>query len=112
MGADAVVAYLGVQYRIPANRGQEIEGLERKKDPRLVAARKAGLQSWWGRMTPGQPYQLLIGRELGILGAENEGTIRVDLEDFFVIIEETKTKLLSAGFTDVPALHLVLEADY
>jgi hypothetical protein len=110
MGADAVVAYFGVNYAIPLKNKTEIASLERKEDSRLLAAKNAGLHTWWGRITDGQPYHLLIGHQLAILGVENETSRKIGVPDLMTLLERTRDKLTSAGFTEEPAVHLLLEA--
>ena len=112
MGADAVVVYFGVQYVVPLGSKTEIDGLERGTDTRLLNAKKAGLQTWWGRITDGQPYHLLIGRELGILGLENDEQKEIGAPALMKILEEIPKRLAAGGFKETPGLHLLLEAQY
>lgn len=51
MSANACVVYFGLRFDVPADG---IEAVETRSDPRIVAARKAGLKSYWGNFAARQ----------------------------------------------------------
>jgi hypothetical protein len=110
MGASALACYFGVRFRIDSKK--ELDALERNTDPRLVAARRVGLQVYCDRLTEGEPYFLLIGTELGIFGPQHELEKAIGLESLFPIIEETRRKLHEAHLLGEPTLHLQWIAQY
>jgi hypothetical protein len=70
MGADAFHVFFGVRHLIQSE--QELAALEDRTDTRLVAARKARLNTCFGRATDGTSHLLLIGYDLGTFGVENQ----------------------------------------
>jgi len=109
MGADAFVAFYGVRYVLTDD---EVEAVETNHDRRVRAARGAKLHTYMGRLTDGEPYFLLIGMRLGILGVENDSYRCLDASGLERIMADTKGKLAEAGLSDEPHLHLQLEAQY
>lgn len=113
MGADSVVAWYGVRYRLgSALSDEEIEPLEARSDPRIVAARRVGLQSRWGRTTDGGEYFLLVGTLLGVMGIENEAELDVPDDDLDQIRERTRRLLGKSGLDGQLGLHFQLEAQF
>ena len=90
----------------------EVEGLELRTDRRLVVARNARLDSYWGNVGGfDEQYVLLIGGQIGILGPENQLEIQVTDAELQAIIASTRQKLISAGFDGEPQLHILWEQD-
>ena len=81
MGADAVIQFYGIRLRVPRDDKDAIAGLEARTDPRLVAARDVRLDSWWGRLTDGADFHLLIGKRLGVFGSENDAEKQMTLQE-------------------------------
>src|SRR5947209_19296171 len=73
MGADSCVVYYGVRYQVTDET--ELEQLEARTHPLMEAAKRVGLQHYWGNFsTDGGDYHLLlVGREIGIFGIEGLG---------------------------------------
>ncbi len=109
MGADAFVAFYGVRYVLADD---EIEAVESDQDRRVIAARGAKLQTYFGRLTDGEPYFLLIGARLGVFGVENDPYRSFDTSALERIMVDTLGKLAEAGLSGEPQLHLQLEAQY
>lgn len=108
MSYDLFSAYFGI--RIVMEPAADVTALELRTDPRMVAARNAKLQYWWGRVTDGGYYFLLIGAELGRLGETQGTSASISLASMMQLITETSARLKQAGFFDEPAVHLQLEA--
>jgi hypothetical protein len=110
MGADTFAVYYGVRYVIRSQ--EELDLLERRADPRQIAARKAHLQTRWGRPTDGQDFFLLIGCEVGMFGLENKMDAVLPSEAMDRLVRNTKAKLKEAGFDDEPLFIFQVEAQY
>lgn len=108
--SDNFLVYFGIRYTHSA--GVDVGLLETGRDPRVRAAKKAGLKTWWGRLTDGEYYFLLIGAEIGRFGAESDLAKSVRIEDLVAMAEQTKQKLLDAGFNEETAIHFQMEAEY
>ena len=108
-GANFVV-YFGLRYTLPPEA--DVESLETGEDPRLRAAKKGRLKVWWGRLTDGEYYFLLIGAELGRFGAEASLARSVQLEELNAVANDVRQKLKASGFTEEPALHFQMQAEY
>ena len=89
-----------------------MEAVEENTDERVLAAKRAKLQTYSGRLTDGQPYFLFVGTRLGILGVQNDSERSLDTTFVEHVMRDTAAKLSSAGFQGVPQLHLQLEAQY
>lgn len=111
MGADGFLLYYGVRYIVSYQAEEEIASLEEGTHPKLEAARKAGLQDWWGK-TEDENYFLLIGAQLGNLGWEGDEHRRIEESDLAAIMNITRAKLQQAGFSQIPALHAQFEPDF
>ena len=112
MSADGFLLYYGVRYTVSYQAEDELASLEEGTHPKLEAARKAGLQNWWGKMAD-ENYFLLIGAQLGNFGWEGgDGYRCIEENDFATIVDTTKAKLRQAGFSQMPALHAQFEPDF
>ena len=110
MGADGFLAYYGLRWEVTDR--DEISQLEKRTDPRMVAARDTGLKYWWGVTEDQERHFLLIGTELGNLGWEGDPMRTITHDELIRIAAETQEKLRRAGFEESPALHLQFEPDY
>jgi hypothetical protein len=111
MGADAFHVYYGLRWEIDANAEDELSLLESKGDLRQEAARRHGLDSWWGRTANEYVYFLLVGKLIGHFGWQHEHDRR--LEDLAIarLMEEAREKLRAAGLGGEPAWHFQFEPD-
>lgn len=109
MGADAFIAFYGLRYTLT---DAEMDAVEQNFDERVVAAQRAKLQTYTGRLTDGQPYFLFIGTRLGVFGVQNESERSVDTPSLEQVMRETAAKLQTAGLPGTPQLHLQFEAQY
>jgi len=112
MGADSVYFYYGVRRTIPAADEEQIERLEEDRHPICNLAYEHKLQFAWGRLTDGDDYFLLIGRELGCFGVEGRPEEAISDAQFAEIVEKTKQRLRFAGIVEAPAIHVQLQAQY
>jgi hypothetical protein len=109
VGADAVIAFYGLRFTLT---DLEIVAVEEATDARVVAAKRAKLHTYSGRLTDGQPHFLFVGTRLGVFGAQNDSQRSFDTPFVEQIMRETTAKLQSSGLQGVPQLHLQLEAQY
>lgn len=112
MGADNFVAFVGIRFLIDPKSEGELEEIERRTDPRIRAARDAGLKTHLGRWTDGEYYFLLIGTELGSFGVEGKDYKGLRSEELSSIVVKTREELVKAGFKEEPSIHLQFEAQY
>src|SRR5262245_1814947 len=109
MSAGSCVAFFGVRYDIAED---ELELLETRSHPKLVAARKGGLESYWGNFdAPSERFFLFVGFKLGILGDEDQSEVRFDADQLANVVVSTKDKLNRASFDGTPALYVQWMAD-
>jgi hypothetical protein len=102
MSSHACIVYVGVCYEI---RSTDTKFLEDRSDPRLHAARRAGLKYFWANFgAPGERYLLFIGTELGIFGPENRMEFQIPSEKLREIFDTTSVKLKAAGISSEPFL--------
>jgi hypothetical protein len=109
MSAPACVVYYGLRFEVSPG---EVEGLESRTDPRILAARRAGLQFYWGDVAaPEERYVLFVGAPLGMVGPENELEIQLSTADFEALAASVRTNLVRGGFAGDPAIHLQWQRD-
>jgi hypothetical protein len=108
MSSDSFIVYFGLRFEVASN---EIEGVELRSDPRIIAARKVGLKYYWGNFGEQGMELLFVGYQIGILGAENASSFSLPLNDFQIAFDETIKKLREADFSETPELHLAWQPD-
>jgi hypothetical protein len=89
-GADSFIAFYGIKIAIDPADEQMREALDSRSGPRCKAAKRAGLQTHWGRLTDGKDYFLYIGHRIGWLGVENDGHVQVPTDKLAVAAQATK----------------------
>jgi len=110
MSADDCVIYFGLRFEILE---EEIEAVEARTDPRMVAARDARLRRYWGNIvTDEDRYFLLIGAEIGVMGLEGSLDAELTRAELKSIMDETTAKLKAAGFEGEPRLYVQYFPDY
>jgi hypothetical protein len=112
MGAEAFHVCYGLRWDVDAAQEDEVTLLEKRQDPRQLAAKRHKLDSWWGATTDQRKYFFLVGKLIGNFGWEGEHSARLTEELMAAVVEETKTKLHAAGFIDEPSWHYQFEPDY
>lgn len=115
MGADAVVVCFGLRFSLGTEdelNEDALEAFERRTDARMVAARKAGLQTYFGKVTSGGEYFLLVGRTIGEFGAEGLDQAALKEAEIIELMARTRTLLAKAGLAGEPELHVQFEAQY
>lgn len=112
VGADSFIAFYGIKIAIDQNDQDALDALETRTDFRLNDARQHGLHVYFGRPTEGENYFLYVGHRIGWLGVENDTYVQVPLDKFSEIATRVQARLKEAGFSENPALHLQLDAQY
>ena len=109
MSADGCVAYIGVRYEIePA----EIDALETRSDHRQLAAREAGLKSYWGNFGGiEERYVLFVGTELAVLGPEAKPCLSLTSGELQTTITQTGERLNRVGIDEAVGLHIEFQED-
>lgn len=109
MSAGVCIAYFGLRFEVDPD---QVEGIELRSDRRVVAARKSGLEYYWGNVGGLQEtYVMFIGAQLALMGLENSLGIDLPLNDLQDMISKTRVKLGEAGFDEGPSLHLQWQPD-
>jgi hypothetical protein len=112
MGADSFIAFYGIKIMIDQTDEDTLDALEARTDSRLKNARRHGLHVYWGRPTDGENYFLYVGHRIGWLGVQNDIHVELSLDELTQMADRVQVQLKEAGFSDSPALHLQLEAQY
>jgi len=112
MGADSFIAIYGVKITLDPENEEELDACGAETDPRCVAAKRAGLESFSGRMTDGEDYFLFIGRKLAWLGIEQDQHSTQSIERLSSIASDVTMKLKVAGFGLPPELHFQFIGQY
>ena len=112
MGADSCVVYYGVRYQVTDDT--ELEQLEARTHPLMQAAKRVGLQHYWGNFSmEGREYHLLlVGREIGVFGLEGISERELGDAEFQQVMQDTRERLQRGGFSLVPALQIQFEPDF
>jgi hypothetical protein len=105
MSADYSLLYYGIRLQIEDETA--FEEYEMETHPYQAAAKASGLDIWYGnfRAEDGEDrYFIFIGAEIGLLGHEYGYELSVADDKLLALMEETRAKLHTAGFTDAPRL--------
>lgn len=106
MGADGFIAMYGVKANVGSP--EEADELEARWK---VAARRARLKTWQGRLTDGEPRYFVIGTLLGDFGFEGHDTqLSLTEKELTAMFATTRRRLEEANVEGEPALHLLYEA--
>ena len=109
MSASACIAFFGLRYETGPD---EIELLEARSDPRQIAARRAGLNSYWANFGGDvDRYRLLVGTRIASLGPEDSAAASLPFEQLSGLMSDTMDKLRAAGLEGDAGLHLEWLAD-
>jgi hypothetical protein len=112
MGADAFLDCYGLRWEVDAANEEEITLLEKRKDPRQLAAKRHTLNSWWVVTTDQGRYFLIVGALVGNFGREGDHALQLTDSEATVLVQTTKEKLLTANFERQPTWHFQFEPDY
>ena len=115
MGADAFVVCYGIRYSLGRDADisdEQLAVFEEERDPRMLAAAKVGLKTWWDKETDGGEYVLFVGAMLGELGIEHDMSRSVADPALAEAMERTRALLKQAGLEGTPALHFQVFAQY
>lgn len=77
-----------------------------------IAAKKVGLESYWGNFSaPNEKYLLFVGKLLGKLGVEDRMEIQIDADDLAMTVKSVSSKLNDARISETALLHLSCQSD-
>jgi hypothetical protein len=91
-----------------------LEQCELRKHPWMLAARRVGLQHYWGNFSieGAEDYLLFVVLQLGVFGAEGIAELHVADAESEGMTRDTRQRLERAGITETPALHIQYEPDF
>ena len=115
MGADSMVVVYGLRYSLGLDGEVDdasLEPFETKEDPRIRAASRAGLETWFGKVADGGEYFLLVGTILGSFGAEGLERAQFTIDELGRVATSTQDGLRQAALEGTPMLHVQFQADY
>ena len=112
MGADSFISVYGVKIALDPGDEDELDACGAETDPRCLAAKRAGLESFSGRMTDREDYFLFIGRRLAWLGIEHDQHSTQSIERLSSVASDVNAKLKMAGFSQPPDLHFQFIGQY
>jgi len=106
MSADSFIVFYGLRYE------SSIENAEDESHPLIKAAKNYKLNYYssnFGGLD--ERYLIFVGTRLGILGLESNIEVILSSRQLSAVMETTKDKLTSAGFSEEPALYLQWQQD-
>jgi hypothetical protein len=116
--SESFIVVYGIKLDVGSNgfaeNTEEIELLETALHPLNLKAKTHNLDTWYGNfaMPDDYPkYSFLIGRIVGVFGAEFENDKSFDLEDLILLAAEVKSKLPLIGISTAPKLLMLWEPD-
>jgi hypothetical protein len=112
MGADSFIAFCGIKFELDPDNEEELDACGDDTDARCVRARRAGLETFTGRMTDGEDYFLYIGRRLAWLGIEHDQHLSQSAEQLAAVAADVKAKLKTADFSESPEIHFQFIGQY
>ncbi|MDR7272098.1 hypothetical protein J2X20_004772 [Pelomonas saccharophila] len=112
MGADSFIAFYGIKFELDPDDEDELDACGADTDPRCQKARRAGLETFTGRMTDGEDYFLYVGRRVAWLGIEHDQHLKQSAEQLASIATDVKAKLRAADFAQAPELHFQFIGQY
>jgi hypothetical protein len=112
MSADGFCVCYGLRWEVDGANQDEVTLLERRQDPRQLAAKNYKLDSWWGLTTDQGTYFLVVGKLIGHFGWEGEHSARLGDAELTRVVEETRAQLQAAHLEGEPAWHCQFAPDY
>lgn len=107
--AATTIASFGIRFSVGED---EIEALEVRSHPAIMAARKAGLDYYWGNFDPpGECYYLFLGKVFGKIGLEDSRELNFTAVEFSQTAAVVSGQLSDAGFTQTPSFYLQFQPD-
>lgn len=109
MSASTCVAFYGLRFTILPD---EIDDIEARTDPRQIAARKAGLATYWGNFGgENDRYVMFVGTRIAVLGQENEPASALPSERLRQVMSDTSERLHFVGLVGDVGLYLEWQID-
>jgi len=112
MGADSFIAFYGIKLELDPDDEDELDACGMDTDPRCLRAKRAGLETFSGRMTDGEDYFLYIGRRLAWLGLEHDQHRTQSAEQLATVAADVRAKLMAADFSQSPEIHFQFIGQY
>ncbi len=104
-----MIVFYGVRLEV---NDCDLDDLESRSHPMQIAAKRVGLESYWGNFAaPKERYFLFVGKLLGKLGVEDRMEIQLNADDFANTATVVAAKLGDAGISHKPFLHLDYQPD-
>lgn len=104
MSSDCCVAYIGLRFDIQIS---ELDALESKRDARQIAAKSAGLETYWANFGGIEDrYVLFVGSRVAVLGPEDTPNLQISSERLLAMLSDTSARLKSVGMTAPVTLNL------
>jgi len=102
--ADTTVVLFGIRLEVSDD---DLDELESRTHPMQIAAKRAGLESYWGKFSvPAENHLLFVCKLIGKLGVEDRMGIQINADDFARTAKTVSTKLRDAGISETALLHL------
>lgn len=111
MSADAFHVVYGIRWEIDVEDERLVSLFEQRREPRQLAAWQQKLDVYYGVTIDETRHFLLIGKLVGHFGWEYLPAMRITDAEKSATAEQTKKRLLAAGFQDEPAWHFQFEPD-
>ena len=112
MGADSFVAFYGIKFALDPDNEDELDACDTDADARCIWAKRAGLETFTGRMTEGEDYFLYIGRRLAWLGIEHDQHLTQSAEQLSAVAADVSAKLKAGDFSESPEIHFQFIGQY
>lgn len=91
------IAFYGIRLDVTES---DLDALEARSHPAMVAAKNAGLHTYWGNFdSPGERYFLFLGRLIVKLGLEDGRELQFGADESSGIAADVCSRLEKAGYT-------------
>lgn len=107
--ANTTIVFYGIRLEVSDD---DLDALESRSHPMQIAAKSAGLESYWGNFAaPNERYLLFIGKLLGKLGVEDRMEVQITADEFANTAKAVSAKLSNAGVSEAASLYLDYQPD-
>ncbi len=112
MSAPSALVFFGLRFEVASD--QESESIERRTDERIVRARAAHLDHYYGtfQVDDRTRCSLFIGKRLASVGLEMGAPREFSQSELEEGLKETARRLAAAGWETPPRLFVEFEPDF